>query len=395
MLAAGILAAFSSALLAQSQPPRYANYDGSTRAYPRNAPASIPACDSNSRASADNVLDYAVAAMNAKAMPTAICWLKVAAADGIALGYGGLAVIYYKGSGGIPVDLGQALYYANKAAEGRDADGESILSMMYETGQGVPKDADLAKYWKDRSEKDEAVEGMNYARARQAAKEQAPTLPSEMRFCGQHCLTFTRQPDGTYVNRDLLAGQRNVKRVMTIRKFTPESVMIDRVDTGDFPLRAPFNAPMDPGNESMHGSNWKIAWGSAIGTLPTNDPGAQPVMQANPLMMLLSLFLGSGADDAGGGGDIISRISSLESQVASATDKCNAAPIRGYSNQAYCDREEDLKSELASAHADLITEIQELRQEHDELSAACGKGDKESCDKQKQVDAQLARDRQF
>src|SRR5579875_1248337 len=123
-LAACVMAALPiSALLAQSQDTDH-HYcyepDGCTaqqklQAMPPQTNAAIPACDSHSQAEAEEALDHALQAIKIKAMPSAVCWLNVAAAQNIPVAFGGLASIYFKGTGGVPVDLERALYYAEKA----------------------------------------------------------------------------------------------------------------------------------------------------------------------------------------------------------------------------------------------------------------------------------------
>jgi hypothetical protein len=94
-------------------------------------------------------------------------------------------------------------------------------------------------------------------------------IPHEMRFCGQNCLDFTLEGNNQLVNRTNLPGQQNEKRVLTIEKFAPDSVIIHRVDTGSFPINGvTYEGKMEPGNNAVHGANWRIRWGDAIRSQP-------------------------------------------------------------------------------------------------------------------------------
>jgi hypothetical protein len=86
---------------------------------------------------------------------------------------------------------------------------------------------------------------------------QSVPLPDAMHFCAQHCLTF-RLDQGQFTNYTNLAGQRNVKRVFSVERFTPESVVIRRADTGSNPMTAVYSGRMSPSNNSLSGNGWQI-----------------------------------------------------------------------------------------------------------------------------------------
>lgn len=118
--------------------------------------------------------------------------------------------------------------------------------------------------------------------------------------------------------------------------------------------------------------------------------------QVSPLALLFGLFLSSGDGAGSGSGDIAQRISSLERQLDSARDKCNEQINRTRGRESsYCDSRDHLQNLIAEAHGELMTEIQELIEAHNQLAADCGNGNKEACDKQQKVDARIASDRQF
>ena len=228
----------------------------------------------------------------------------------------------------------------------------------------------------------------------------AVPIPAAMHFCAQHCLTFTLERDGTLVNRTNLPGQSGEKRVFKIESFTPESVVIHRTDYGSFPGDGIMTGRMQYGNNTAYGQGWAISWGAHLNDLPESDqdraqregiPTAAQ-QQISPLALFLGLVLG-GSD---GGGDPASRISSLADQVDAAKNACYSHTGRSGqpANDSSCDRQRALERQLSEARADLREEIENLTEAHDKLASECNAGDKESCEKQQKVDAQLAKDRQ-
>jgi hypothetical protein len=99
---------------------------------------------------------------------------------------------------------------------------------------------------------------------------QSIPLPDVMHFCAQHCLTF-RLENGQFTNYTNLIGQHNVKRVFSVERFTPESVIIRRVDTGSHPMTAAYSGRMSPGHNSLSGAGWQVTWGSALNTIAGSD----------------------------------------------------------------------------------------------------------------------------
>ena len=103
-------------------------------------------------------------------------------------------------------------------------------------------------------------------------------LPSVMHFCAQHCLTLTLE-NGKFTNYTNLPGQWNEKRVFAVEKFTRESVIIHRSDTGSNPGTALYTGRMSDGGNSVSGDGWKITWGAALNTLPGSGATRPPQNQ--------------------------------------------------------------------------------------------------------------------
>lgn len=102
----------------------------------------------------------------------------------------------------------------------------------------------------------------------QTAAPAGPAIPAVMHFCAQHCVTFTREGN-QLTNYTNLPGQRNEKRVFTIEKFTPDSVVMRRTDTGNFPMTAVYSGRMT--GDSISGPGWKITWGKDLNSIPGSD----------------------------------------------------------------------------------------------------------------------------
>ena len=97
------------------------------------------------------------------------------------------------------------------------------------------------------------------------------SLPTAMHLCQQHCFTFTLE-NGRYA---LSAGgpHNGSVPVMTIERFTRESVIIHRTDTGNFPGTGVYSGRMSDDGNSLSGAGWKITWGAALNSLPGSDEG--------------------------------------------------------------------------------------------------------------------------
>jgi hypothetical protein len=87
--------------------------------------------------------------------------------------------------------------------------------------------------------------------------------------------------------------------VMTIEKFTRESVIIHRTDTGNFPGSALYTGRMSDDGNSLSGNGWKITWGTALNTLPGSDeerdripgsPQPKPVVVVSPAVVCIPWF---------------------------------------------------------------------------------------------------------
>lgn len=153
----------------------------------------------------------------------------------------------------------------------------------------------------------------------------AVPIPTVMHFCAQHCLAFTLQKDGSLVNESLLMGQRNVRRVFRVVSFTPESVVIDRTDYGDFPGHGTMKGKMQDGRLTAYGEGWAISWGNDLDVLPKSDQdrdmraGVQPQMsQAQQNMSMAEFLLG-----------LFSGVSSGDTKDSGAGSMIGCAP--GYS----------------------------------------------------------------
>ena len=103
-----------------------------------------------------------------------------------------------------------------------------------------------------------------------AAQNSITSTPRVLHLCAQHCVTFTYE-NGVLVNYTNLEGQSDVKRVLSIERFTPQSVIIHRVDYGSHPLSQIYTGRMGPGNNSLEGPGWKMTWGTGLADLPGSD----------------------------------------------------------------------------------------------------------------------------
>jgi hypothetical protein len=102
------------------------------------------------------------------------------------------------------------------------------------------------------------------------------TLPQVMHFCAQHCFTFTLQKDGTLTNYTAFSPGQSFTRIFTVERFTPESVIIHRIDNGNTAAIDTYAGPMGDNGTSLSGSSanrgpWKITWGSGLDSIPGND----------------------------------------------------------------------------------------------------------------------------
>jgi hypothetical protein len=98
----------------------------------------------------------------------------------------------------------------------------------------------------------------------------SPALPPVMHFCAQHCATFSLV-NGRYIMSGGGAHNPGTTVTITVESFTPKSVIFHRVDTGPFPGKADYNAPMEAGNSSVSGQSWRFTWGDKLSDLPGTD----------------------------------------------------------------------------------------------------------------------------
>jgi len=111
------------------------------------------ACNPFYAISSQEALERGTQAIDAKHADDGVCWLRMAADKGNPTAQGFLAAILYKGIG-VPVNLPEAVALAQKAVEGGSYIGERCLWLMYGNGDGLPKDAAKAEYWRGRAELD-------------------------------------------------------------------------------------------------------------------------------------------------------------------------------------------------------------------------------------------------
>jgi hypothetical protein len=80
--------------------------------------------------------------------------------------------------------------------------------------------------------------------------------------------------------------------VLTVRSFTPQSVILDRTDTGSVPLTATMTGKIsDDGNSLSNGVlsftggptiPFQMTWGTALTTLPGSDQERDGVSGSQP-----------------------------------------------------------------------------------------------------------------
>jgi TPR repeat protein len=122
-----------------------------------------------------------VLALRSKQTPTGACWMRIAAGTGNASAQGILATLLYEGVG-IPVNLAEAADLAKKSASQGSFIGEGCLSLIYETGQGLPTDFDKAQFWRAKAEEDKLTAQQAEQREQQQLakiQQQARTLQAQ------------------------------------------------------------------------------------------------------------------------------------------------------------------------------------------------------------------------
>jgi TPR repeat protein len=78
-------------------------------------------------------------------------WLKTAAAQGDPLSHLALGFIYLRDRPNSPRDIAQAAQWIQSSAYLGNAQAQDTLAGLYATGEGVPKNLDMAMYWADKS----------------------------------------------------------------------------------------------------------------------------------------------------------------------------------------------------------------------------------------------------
>jgi hypothetical protein len=116
-------------------------------------PAIVP-CDVTSQTAPNLAYEYGVQAMNAGKPDNGRCWLQRSADLGFLKAQSSLAVILYRGMFGISKDSAAAFALASKAANAGDPLADQTLATMFEAGDGAPKDAAQAQYWRTKSQQD-------------------------------------------------------------------------------------------------------------------------------------------------------------------------------------------------------------------------------------------------
>jgi hypothetical protein len=133
-----------------------------------------------------------------------------------------------------------------------------------------------------------------------ALTEATLSLPTVMHLCAHdHCLTYTWE-DGHYTNYTNLPYQSGEKRVLTVKSFTRESIVLYDTETGSYPLTAVWTGRISSEGSSIADgtvliTSWggkptrnpapapfKLAWGPALDLIPGSDAEPQVRVQLPP-----------------------------------------------------------------------------------------------------------------
>lgn len=109
-------------------------------------------CDlqNSSHTEADKAYARAWYAINHDAAPVVDeCWMEVSAQQGNARAQANTSMFYSSGDG-VPKNLNIAFAWAKKSAEQQDPMGEELLADMYRKGIGTAPNPTLAQYWQDK-----------------------------------------------------------------------------------------------------------------------------------------------------------------------------------------------------------------------------------------------------
>ena len=121
-------------------------------------------------------------------------------------------------------------------------------------------------------------------------------IPRVLHFCQVHCYTFTLENPRQLVDRTNPPGQSHQKKVLTVEKFTYDSVIIHRIDSGGRPFANDYIGRMsDDGNGFSGKKGWVMTWGARLNDLPQDDQererrrGTQQQVQVQQLSPLRDL----------------------------------------------------------------------------------------------------------
>ena len=129
-------------------------------------------CDASSHISIEKASERAEQLLEADDLIHATCWMRIGATQGDAGAQGALASILYRGVG-VPVNIPEAALWAEKASAQNYYLGEHVLSNMYASGVGKPKDPAKAEFWRARYEKDKLAHDRAEEEAKEAQRQRA------------------------------------------------------------------------------------------------------------------------------------------------------------------------------------------------------------------------------
>lgn len=140
-------------------------------------------CDASSHISIAEANERAEQLMEANDLVSATCWLRIGAKQGDAEAEGSLATILYRGIG-VPVNVPEAAIWAEKASAQNYFLGEHVMSLMYASGNGKPKDPAKAEFWRARYEKDKLASERAQQQAQEAQRQRAQAQAQQNQEAG-------------------------------------------------------------------------------------------------------------------------------------------------------------------------------------------------------------------
>lgn len=99
------------------------------------------------------------------------------------------------------------------------------------------------------------AEGVSRPKLKTAAAAPAPKLPPILYVCAANCANWRLQPNGTYIGDG--NDPQHAPSVMTVEKWTPESIIVSRLDAPSFAptgLRARYVANMNKEKTGFEGT---------------------------------------------------------------------------------------------------------------------------------------------